>query len=395
MVTDCDVLIAGGGPVGSALALLLKRSGLRIQRVDAGEAQGDRPIALSHGSRLILGQLGRFDALENTPIRTIHVSHRGGFGRTEMKHDDYGVPALGYVISQEKLSLALEAALVDRPIKGRVIAWHREEDTMLVDLESGERLRTKLLVIADGGGATRGKDHVREHDYGQAAIVTRLWTNGSQATSPRPFTAFERFTPEGPIALLPDRDGYALVWCLPADKARAVEALDEPSFLAALQAAFGNRAGRFTRCAPRHSFPLPLRQRMDKGEAGVIAIGNASQTLHPVAGQGLNLGLRDAAELAAAIIHAPGNIHSLDFSRRYLSRRRRDRGAVVGFTDALVRGYSNGNALLSLGRGMALFTLDMMPPARRALARAMMYGLRSQPKANRMPDSPATPVIKH
>lgn len=394
MTTDCDVLIAGGGPVGTVLALALQSSGLRVTHVDTHDTQGDRPIALSYGSRLILDPLLHFDQLTHTPIRRIHVSQRGAFGRALMEHVEYNVPALGYVVSHDALRQSLDAALARPTLPGRVIAWRHDADALCVEIESGAPIRTRLLVLADGGGARSGGT-TRERDYGQAAIVSKIWSEGHVKPGMAPDTAFERFTPEGPIALLPDRDAFALVWCLPVAKARALADLNDGAFLAALQIAFGRRVGRFSRCAPRLCFELRLRRRIDVGTAGVIAIGNASQTLHPVAGQGLNLGLRDAAELAAAIIATPDQLHTREFARAYVKARQRDRDAVVRFTDTLVRGYSNTHPLLALGRGMALFAIGTLPPARSALAHAMMHGLRSVPRSRGSRAAPPAAGVKH
>ena len=233
-----------------------------------------------------------------------------------------------------------------------------------------------LPIFADGGGA-RSADTTRERDYGQAAIVSKIWSEGHVKPGMAPDTAFERFTPEGPIALLPDRDAFALVWCLPVAKARALADLDDGAFLAALQIAFGRRAGRFTRCAPRQCFELRLRRRIDIGTAGVIAIGNASQTLHPVAGQGFNLGLRDAWELAQILCGlSPQALTHNEALRAYRARRRVDRTAMISATHGLVQLFSNDFLPLRVARGAGMTLLGAITPLRNFVARRMIFGAR-------------------
>jgi 2-octaprenyl-6-methoxyphenol hydroxylase len=367
---EADIAIVGGGPVGCALALALAGGPLRVVRVAADTAASDRPIALSHGSRLILERLQAWRQLSGTPIKTIHVSQRRGFGRTVMRCADHGLPALGYVTTYSELSgalaeraPALAASLDDsRPGDGHV-------DLRLTRGAEKFGLRARLLVLAHGGAEGRSMD------YRQHAVV-------AEVTPARPHggIAWERFTAEGPLALLPFRDRYALVWSVRPDTASGLMALPDGGFLARLHGAFGGRAGDFLGVGPRASFPLSLRYGEIHPASRTLAVGNAAQTLHPVAGQGLNLGLRDAWELAQMLLDASSDdIGAPGFLSLYARRRRLDRYAGIGFTDFLVRAFSNDLAPVAAVRGAGLAALDVLPPVRRFLARRMMFGARALP----------------
>lgn len=373
---DCDVLIAGGGPVGATLALALRASGLQAQLVEPPErrAVGLRPIALSHGSRGILEGLGAWDDAAGTAIRSIHVSQSRGFGRTLIRDIDLGVPALGYVVNLDTLAAALKTRCAPEHRPARVLNWRSNAECVHATLDNGETLRARLLVLADGGQSS--SDSLATRDYGQSAVVGLV-----RAESLVPGRAWERFTPEGPLALLPFGDRLALVWTVARAEAPALLALDENAFLQRLQAQFGDRLGRFVEVSDRAAVPLRLRFAADSvAGARAIVIGNAAQTLHPVAGQGLNLGLRDAAELAALVRATPrAELGDGTFLAAYRKTRRVDRGAAIGLTDTLIRVFSNDDSALRLARGAALAALDLLPPARRFFARRMMYGARALP----------------
>ena len=369
---EVDVAIAGGGPVGCALALALSGSSVSVARV-AGEADfADRPIVLSYGSRLILERLGIWDSVRSNPIETIHVSQRG-FGRTVMRCADHGLPALGYVTAYSELV----AQLAGRTPAGAesLRDWKPADDEVLLQLSRGEKktgMRARMLVLADGG-QNRRTSYAR--DYRQQAIVA-----GVTAEHPRSGVAWERFTAEGPLALLPFRDRYALVWSVRPASAAELLGLSDPDFLARLREIFGGRLGNFASVGPRSTFPLSLRYGRIDPAPRVRAIGNAAQTLHPVAGQGLNLGLRDAWELAQMLLDvAKEEIGESRFLARYARSRSFDRYAGIGFTDFLVRIFSNSLAPLALARGAGLATLDALPPARSFLARRMIFGARALP----------------
>jgi 2-octaprenyl-6-methoxyphenol hydroxylase len=369
---EVDVAIAGGGPVGCALALALSGSAVSVARI-AGEADfADRPIALSYGSRLILERLGAWNSIRSSPIETIHVSQRG-FGRTAMRCTDYGLPALGYVTAYSELVAQLAGRT---PASAESLRdWSSADDEVVLRLSRGERktgIRARLLVLADGG-QNRRAHHTR--DYRQLAIVAEV-----TAEHPRAGVAWERFTAEGPLALLPFKERYALVWSVRPASAAELLSLSDSDFLARLREIFGGRLGNFSSVGARSSFPLSLRYGRIDPAPRVLAIGNAAQTLHPVAGQGLNLGLRDAWELAQMLLDAAKEeIGAPRFLTRYARSRSFDRYAGIGFTDFLVRIFSNSLAPLALARGAGLAALDALPPARSFLARRMIFGARALP----------------
>ncbi|HET7763703.1 MAG TPA: FAD-dependent monooxygenase [Burkholderiales bacterium] len=371
-LAEVDVAIAGGGPVGSALALALSGTALSFARIANDSDAADRPIALSHGSRLILERLNAWSMQASTPIQTIHVSQQG-FGRTVLRCADYGIPALGYVTSYSDLATRLTGRTP--ATSGTVTGWELSGDGVLlrVAVGAGEvSMRARLLVLADGG-LNRAAGHMI--DYRQRAIVSEVLAERAAAS-----TAWERFTADGPLALLPFRDRHALVWSVSPQTADGLCKLPEREFLARLRQAFGGRLGEFRSAGRRASFPLSLRRADVQPSPRVLAIGNAAQTLHPVAGQGLNLGLRDAWELARMLLEvAKEDVGAQALLARYARSRRFDRYAGMGFTDFLVRMFSNSLPPLALARGAGLALLDILPPARHFLARRMIFGTRALP----------------
>jgi 2-octaprenyl-6-methoxyphenol hydroxylase len=380
---DYDIAIVGAGPVGLALAGWLARrsatSRLSIALVDARTpeaAAGDpRSLALSHGSRTMLEPLG-FPA-DATPIRRIHVSQRGHFGRTLIEHDEHELPELGYVVRYGSLVSALangvRATGVQWLTETTALAPIQDHDgvTLPVQSASGERtIRARVLVNAEGGLYQDTREHAR--DYGQTAIVGTV-----SVSAPQPNVAWERFTPEGPIALLPcggaRHADYSLVWCCTPDEAGRRAQLPDDAFLAELDAAFGERMGRFTRIAGRAAFPLGLNALHALVDRRTVAIGNAAQTLHPVAGQGLNLGLRDAHALCNALsAYGPTTLALAHFSKA----RALDRRLTIGATDTLARVFTIDFPPFAALRGLALTALEFVPPVKTALARQMMFGQR-------------------
>ena len=344
-----DVLIRGAGPVGCALAAALRDSNLTVGIVERGAPPPSfRPIALSYASRLILERVGAWQGLAATPIEAIHVSERGAFGKARLDAGDCGVPALGYVA---------DYAGVTRVLRERV-----------ADLISTDETPARCVVHAEGTAA-----EAKEKRYAQDALV------GIVEVAPRAANAaFERFTAEGPLALLPFDGRYALVWSMRPEKAAALAALPEQEFLAALAAAAGSRPGRPMACEARAVQPLVLRVSPARVGERQVFIGNAAQTLHPVAGQGLNLGLRDAWELAAMLREAvdPGDAQLLS---SYAARRRLDAAATIRITDFLASAFVGSNRALHAARGAALMALDVFPPARRFFARRMIYGASALP----------------
>jgi 2-octaprenyl-6-methoxyphenol hydroxylase len=380
-----DILIAGGGPVGAALALALEGSGHSVILAEARSADaasagapatGDaRAIALSYASRLILERLRTWSGLAVTPIESIHISQQGGFGRTLIRAADCDLPALGYVANYDDLQQSLLGApcSAGRMFGARLTAFDGSRATL--QTHDGEReFSPRLTVFADGARVAEGRDEPAfRKDYRQTALVA--WVKAEQAHQGM---AWERFTPDGPLALLPHGAGYALVWTASPERAAQLCALDTPDFLKELQFAFGERLGAFIEAGVRSAFPLTLRYRREETLPHSISVGNAAQTLHPVAGQGFNLGLRDAWELARLLrdTHEPG---SSSFINRYRRERALDRRAGIRFTDSLVGLFSNSAPLLKLGRGAGLLALDLLPFARRFVARRMIYGARALP----------------
>jgi 2-octaprenyl-6-methoxyphenol hydroxylase len=369
---EVDVAVAGGGPVGCALALALRESGVSVTRIAGEVAVADRPIALSHGSRLILERLGAWNSIRNSPIETIHVSQQG-FGRTVMRCAEIGLPALGYVTAYSELveKLAARTPAVAVTLED----WKDDGNEIALRLSRGAEdvgMRARLLVLADGGRIRRSE---QVKDYRQQAIVAEV-----TAERPRSGVAWERFTSEGPLALLPYGDRYALVWSMRPMSAGKLLGLSDRDFLERLRDAFGGRLGEFLSVSPRAVFPLSLRRSAINPQPRILAVGNAAQTLHPVAGQGLNLGLRDAWELAHMLLDAAkAEIGAPNFVARYVRRRRFDRYAGIGLTDSLVRIFSNSLPPLAAARGAGLAMLDALPSARRFLARRMIYGARALP----------------
>ena len=376
---DVDVAICGAGPVGLALAGFLVRRGIagaRIALIDGkslGQAISDpRSIALSWGSAQLLQEVGAWP-LAATPIHEIHVSRRGQLGRSLMQREDHDVPALGYVTRYGAVVDALAkvgeqaGVLTLRP--ARVTSFDEQPDAVLLNLDDGSTVRARVAVQAEGGLFGAQDQRARSRDYEQSAVIARVTT-----ALPIAHRAFERFTDEGPLALLPEDgpDGhqYALVWCMRPERAQAILALDDARFLTQLGEAFGARLGAFTKVSSRSAFPLGLNAEA-RATARTVAIGNAAQTLHPVAGQGLNLGLRDAAVLARQLARGTDP----EAITRFTQDRTGDRRTTIGLTDTMARAFTIPGPLQPL-LGLGLAALDLTRPARTLLADLMMFGRR-------------------
>ncbi|PWT77003.1 MAG: hypothetical protein C5B46_00445 [Proteobacteria bacterium] len=375
-----DIAIIGGGPVGAALALALAQNGHSLLLIEATPAPATpndpRTLALSAGSRLILERIGVWPVLAKpTPIRRIHVSQRGAFGRAVMTAAEAGVPALGYVVSyaslQRAFSESLESSRAVTAMAGaRVTRVHSSGDHVEIDIaQGGVNVQAKLAVIADGSAAAVEPAEIEVRDYRQSAVIAN-----ARASKTPDGTAFERFTPDGPLALLPHGDGYALIWTLAADRALAMSRATDAIFLESLQQAFGDRVGTFVSAGPRTLLPLRLRVSRRPTRARQLLIGNAAQALHPVAGQGLNLGLRDAWQLSEVIGETSADPGAPEIVDAYTHARRNDRRNGVILTDALVRIFSNDITPLSWLRGCGLTLLDSVPQAKRAFMRQTMFG---------------------
>ena len=387
-----DVAVAGGGAVGATLACALADSGSRVLLADpsAGAAESSpafapRPLALSLASQHVLASLGVWEAVDSraTPIESIHVSEAGRFGAVRLEAAECGVARFGSVAAADMLGTALRDAVARRSTvhgtRGRIADASVSTDrvTSRVAGEAGGEsfpFSASLLVVADGG-----RSELREalgigtvvRDYRQHAIASVV-----TARAPHACTAFERFMPGGPAALLPmGGTHYGLVWCCGEDEANRLAGLPEQDFAEALDAVFAGRLGGFASTGERMTFPLKLVRARRIVADRTVLIGNAANHLHPVAGQGFNLGMRDVACLAEAIVESrregcgPGDASTLERYRRW---RAPDHAAVARFTDALVGIFGHRCSPLAPLRAPALAALDRTPPLKRALARYAM-----------------------
>jgi 2-octaprenyl-6-methoxyphenol hydroxylase len=389
----CDVAIAGGGMVGLSLAAALAQLPLDVVVIepvspDAHEQPSfdSRTTALSNGSRRVLEGIGAWSGIAGraTPIRRIHVSEQGAFGTAILTAEEQGVAALGHTIENRLLGQALRERIRGqariRLQHARVTGLRQGTEAVRLEMAAGEAVEARLVVAADGAqSAVRTALGVgaRVSDYGQHAIVAHLDTARFHE-----YTAYERFTPTGPLAVLPIGEGRsAVVWTLAPESARRALALGDADFLAELQAAFGLRLGRFTRVGRRQSYPLALTraERLTAPRAAIL--GNAAQSLHPVAGQGFNLALRDVAALAECLAESPGvDPGDAPLLERYARGRAPDREAVIRFTDALVRGFGLPTAPLRRARGGGLLLFDLLRPVKHEFARRTMGLAGRQPR---------------
>jgi 2-octaprenyl-6-methoxyphenol hydroxylase len=389
---EVDVAIVGGGLVGASLALGLAGTGVHALLIEgvapdsaAQPSFDERTTALGNASRRIFQGLGVWDeiAREAAPIRAIHVSDAGRFGFARLRAEEHGIDAFGYVVPNRVLGTALwrrlsgasDVALrVPAGIEDLDITTERAYFTVVTAAGAREVTAARLVVGADGAhSAVRAAAGIEAgiEDYDQVAITAAV-------TGDRPHdgTAYERFTPSGPVAVLPLRGGgYGTIWSCTPQRAAQLLALPDDAYLAALQSRFGWRAGRFRRIGRRASYPLKLTRAATTPARRTVLIGNAAQALHPIAGQGFNLGLRDAALLAEVIAGAAGaggDVGSAELLRKFADWRAADRGGVVRFTDGLVRLFGSRLPGIGLVRDLGLLAFDLAPPAKRALARVSL-----------------------
>jgi 2-octaprenyl-6-methoxyphenol hydroxylase len=378
MTTDFDIAVCGGGPVGLALALLLVRRGFaasRIAVIDAKPielaAKDPRAIALSYGSRQLLEEIGAWPIAADA-IHDIHVSRRGHFGRTIIDREEFDVPALGYVARYGALVSSLTALLGQTAVTSlrpaHVTSSTERADAVEIRFGEGNVITAQFMVQAEGGVFSEQDAKTVRRDYGQTAIIAQV-----KVSSPIAHRAFERFTEEGPLALLPQDDGYAMVWCVRPETASRLQALSDAAFLSELGNAFGSRLGRIVAATPRVAYPLGLNAH-NVATARTAAIGNAAQTLHPVAGQGLNLGLRDVAVLARLLSEGLSSA-SLE---RFTTQRQTDRSLTIRITDTMARIFASApdGAPTQAILGLSLGLIDAVKPAKRLLAEHMMFGAR-------------------
>ena len=382
MSEHCDIAIIGGGPVGTALALALRESELKIVVLEARKPEEQnadpRALALSYGSRLLLDKLGVWKQIEQiSAIKTIHVSQKGTPGIALLYATEMKVPELGYVLPYPALQTALHQALLQTGVTYLESATVSQLDSgtggaKLVYQHAGQehQLGARLAVVADGGKLLESSHPPKVSEYGQSAVIAHI-----TCASPQADTAFERFTAQGPVALLPYKDGYEIVWTGSHEQVKMMMQWDDTTFLAELQQHFGDAVGVLLNVGKRSSFPLRLKRAPDTTLPHTVLIGNAAQTLHPVAGQGFNMGIRDAWELARIILRTqPASLGSAGMLTGFRSSRRLDRNAGIGFTDGLVRLFSNDLPLLNSGRGWAISVLDRLSFVKSFVAKRMMFG---------------------
>ena len=386
---EWDVVIVGGGMVGASFALALRSTRLRVLLIESVSPDSasqpsfdERTTALGNGSKQIFESLGVWPAMaaESSPIRAIHVSDAGRFGVARLDAREQGVHAFGYVVPNRVIGRALWSALRETPnvtlaVPAQVKGATLRDDAVFLDVVTDvsgervtERIRTAVAVAADGAGsvlrACAGIEATVE-DYEQVAIVVNAATE-----RPNNGEAFERFTAAGPLAVLPvTGGGYTVVWAVAPARAAELVALDENTFAAELLNAFGWRAGRWTKIGRRNTYPLVLSRAAETVAGRVVLIGNAAQALHPVAGQGFNLGLRDAATLAEMLAGAAADPDFTELLGRFAAWRAEDRSGVTRFTDGLVKLFGNDTPGIGLVRNFGLLLFDLSPAAKRALSR--------------------------
>ncbi len=390
MVNDYDLIIVGAGLAGNCLGLALQHTGLKIAILEANSrrqmhesVQGDRALALAAGTVQLLQALNAWEAIAHkaTAIKHIHVSDQGHFGKTRLSAAEQGVEALGYVIVardiEDHMAELVAQSGLDCFYDTRVAGLSSGADAVNVSLkQQGQavNLSARLLVGADGGQSTVRKlleIPLQITEYGQTALVTTLET-----TLPHQNTAFERFTAAGPLALLPLAGRKsALVWTRSHEQAMALQSGGEADFLSELQACFGYRLGALQLCAPRRAFPLNLIRAQSMVSGRAVIIGNAVHQLHPVAGQGFNLGIRDVALLAEMLTeqhHQQGDLGDAELLQRYAKQRQRDHDKTIGFTNQLVKVFSNDRLALAALRNAGLTLLDQLPNAKQLLGKHAM-----------------------
>ena len=414
--TDFDLIIIGGGLVGASLACALENSSLRIAIIEAFPFKSDdseyqpafdaRSVALSYTSKQVFDGMGVWSSINKlgvAAIKKIHVSDRGHAGVTRLNAEDENVEALGYVVEtrvigkalfdklnkQENLTLIAPAKLKNFDLSSE-FASATIEITNADGLVENKTITTKLLVAADGDDSVVRRlsgVRIKQRNYEQSAIIANIATD-----QPHNNQAFERFTDSGPLALLPmaatekEKNRYSLVWTINSSEQEAMLNWSDETFLEKLKARFGERAGQFIHVSPRHSYPLSLMRAKEHVRERLAIFGNAAHTLHPVAGQGFNLGLRDVAALSQVIIDASRenkDIGSLDNLKIYSDWRKRDHIQTAMATDGLVRLFSNNILPIAALRNLGLLVVDLVPPLKKAFARHAMGFVGKLPRLSR------------
>ena len=388
-----DIVIAGGGMIGTSLAIALAPLGLRVAVVEAVARQSvgqpsfdERSTALSRSTQRMFEAMGLWHEIvaASTPIRSIHVSDKGRFGFSHIDAEEQGVEALGYVVINRVLGGVLQKAMeaveaVDELCPARIVDVDLSPDAakVVVDMEESQKtLSCDLLVAADGANSqVRGMMGIeaKKSEYGQRAIIGNLLPEMSPNQR-----AFERFTSQGPLAVLPVADNRAaFIWTVSEDDAERVLALDDELFVGELQREFGYRLGAFSRVGKRASYPLILSKALCLTATRGVLVGNAAHGLHPVSAQGFNLGMRDVAALCDCIADAardatgfdPGDTELLE---RYANWRRSDQKKLVRFTDSLVKLFGSARRPLRTLRNIGMLGFDLVPGVRSTFAKHTM-----------------------
>jgi len=379
-----DVVIIGGGMAGASCALGLKQSNkqLSIAVIEANEVSADyhpsfddRSIALAQQSVQYLKSINAFDcqAPFAAAIEKVTVSDRGHFGKTHIDCQEYGHDALGYVVEVNPFGRSLHQQLMRTDVllfcPDTVAKLEYLSNCANITLSSGEQLSAKLVVIADGAHSQSRKLANIEFNtraYQQAAIIANIEVAGGHHHH-----AFERFTEYGPMALLPmSNNRYSLVWCMEPEQVEHYMTLEDDAFLAALQKAFGYCGGSFSKVGMRASYPLVYGKAESLSSHRTVLIGNAGHAIHPIAGQGFNLGLRDVQLLCDMANRS--DLGDYAFTRYYSQTRSKDITTVMTLTDSLVRLFSNSSRLLALGRSIGLFSMDLFSSLKTPLAKQLM-----------------------
>ncbi len=383
------IAIIGGGLVGASLALALqegaRKRGWRIRVIEPYRPGDDyqpsydaRSSALSLGTRQLYDQLGIWPAIASqaAAITEIQVSEQGRFGMTCLEAHEEQVPALGYVVDNAWIGHCLWQALDENLVTRECPAEVRQLQPVAgggyrLDMVDGQQHHCDLAILADGGrSGLRGQlgIDIRQRSYGQTAIIANLTPE-----CPHQGVAYERFTREGPMALLPLPDNRcALVLTRPTGVAERLLAMADEPFLAELHQAFGYRLGAFLQMGQRHAYPLALVQSAEQVRSGLVVLGNAAHSLHPIAGQGYNLSLRDVMVLADTLLHSPAPPGTLATLQQYYARQQADQWLTIGFSDRLVQLFARPGRLLSHGRAAGLVALDLCPAAKHQFARQAM-----------------------
>ncbi len=397
---EFDCLIVGGGLVGASLAWALGGEGLRLAvlettpgSVPTPPSYDDRGLALSPSSQRVLQGLGLWEQLraESTPILRIHVTERGRFAFTRLQAGELGVEALGYVVVARALGAVLLQRLGQldnvqllRPAKPSRIERHPSRIDVRINqgLHGARTLSARLLIAADGGDSqTRGLLGIESHsrDYRQTAVVATV-----SPEQPHHGTAYERFTPSGPLALLPMTEQRCVaVWTVRSEQAQALLQLDDTAYQEGLRERSGGYLGGFQRAGSRRAYPLHLIQAQRIVGPRAAVVGNAAHTLHPNAAQGLNLGLRDVATLAELVVDAfrqGADMGDPQLLKTYADLRRDDQRRVLRLSDGLARLFYNEFLPAILLRDAAMLAVDLLPPLKSALARRAMGLAGRQPR---------------